>query len=468
MSKGADRNETKSKRRELTYDDRYFIQSGLDIGKSVATIARALDRSHEVIASEIKRNRTREPSFPVPKTRRNVCKHRDICKETNVCNNGCKKGVCRKCPDFKCNSACKRFKPEPCAKLGRTPFCCNFCRDLVASRDCGCAYLFYDAAVAEAAAKERRSERRKGHDATPETVEMVRKVAYECIVKKKQSPEHVIAAHPELGISASTLRRWINEGLLKDVFRLDLPFACKRRQHKAPKGKYASNAVPRKYLEGRTIQDWNALSEAEKASTVELDTVLGLRTNKQCLLSLQWPAFCVQVYMLLESHTSDEVVAAFDAIQSVIGLDEFRRIFPIIKTDRGTEFANAPRIECDEDGNQRCRLYYCDSYKSQQKGHIERGHEELRRILPKEVSDFDKLRKQDMPIIVSHINSMPRPKLFMATPYSLAKAPLGVLFDALSIGYIPAADSDNSRLLVPHAMIPGTEPIRQMRAREAS
>ena len=64
------------------------------------------------------------------------------------------------------------------------------------------------------------------------------------------------------------------------------------------------------------------------------------------------------------------------------------------------------------------RVFYCDPYCSCQKPHIERFHLDLRRILQKGVS-FNPLSQEQVNLIMSHLNSYPRPSLGGRTPHDL-------------------------------------------------
>lgn len=83
-----------------------------------------------------------------------------------------------------------------------------------------------------------------------------------------------------------------------------------------------------------------------------------------------------------------------------------------------------------------------------------RYHEELRRIIPKGKTNFDKLSNRDMAVCMSHVNSYGRDSLGWAAPYDLARLILPAdLMDGLGIERIPANDVNLTPYLVPHAMI---------------
>ena len=50
----------------------------------------------------------------------------------------------------------------------------------------------------------------------------------------------------------------------------------------------------------------------------------------------------------------------------------FGTIFPIMLTDRGSEFSDVERIERDRNGKKRLSLYFCNPSQSQQKGRAEK------------------------------------------------------------------------------------------------
>ena len=91
--------------------------------------------------------------------------------------------------------------------------------------------------------------------------------------------------------------------------------------------------------------------------------------------------------------------------------------------------------------------------RSQQKGRAERNHEELRRILPKGKTNFDRLTGRDMAACMSHVNSYMRGSMGWASPMDLASAlfPKGLL-DAYGIESIEPGEVNLTPSLVPHAM----------------
>ncbi len=144
------------------------------------------------------------------------------------------------------------------------------------------------------------------------------------------------------------------------------------------------------------------------------------------------------IAILLDTHTKDAVIDALNDICRTIGIELFQKLFNVIITDRGIEFGNPYAIECDENGEIKTRLFYCDPYCSWQKGMVEKNHEFIRMVLPKGKS-FNNLSQMDIHLMMNHINNYPRQSLNGATPYELSKLLLGKDF-LQGLGYhkIPA------------------------------
>ena len=104
----------------------------------------------------------------------------------------------------------------------------------------------------------------------------------------------------------------------------------------------------------------------------------------------------------------------------------FKRIFPVILTDNGVEFNKLIDIEMYND-EKICSIFFCDPYRSGQKGSCERNHELYRYIQPKKKS-IENLTQQQVNNIFSNINCIYRKSLSGVRPYDLAKAVLGEKF----------------------------------------
>jgi IS30 family transposase len=109
--------------------------------------------------------------------------------------------------------------------------------------------------------------------------------------------------------------------------------------------------------------------------------------------------------------------------------------------DCGSEFSDAVGIEASTlFAKKRTNLYYCDPMRSDQKARCESAHRLIRRILPKG-SSLDGLTDEDVGLVCSHVNSMPRKFLDGKPPLLLATEHLPeCFFKEFDIVLIPARE----------------------------
>ncbi len=108
----------------------------------------------------------------------------------------------------------------------------------------------------------------------------------------------------------------------------------------------------------------------------------------------------------------------FEALYRDMGDELFKKLFPVILTDNGSEFSNPKAIEFGDErySGLRTRVFYCDAASPYQKGAIEVNHELIRRVLPKG-TNFNTLTQNDISLMMNHINSYKRKKLNNRSPY---------------------------------------------------
>lgn len=384
--------------RRLDKADRVAIEHGLDKRKPCRQIARELGRSASTIADEVTRNRT--------------------------VSHGPGRG--------------ERVSGAPddaCPKLLSWPHCCNGCRcrRYHCSRRWRCEY---SAARAQALADTALRESRMGVDRGPEEFErMMGRIRHD--VSRGLSPEQISQARSsEFRVAPSTIYRWISRGYA-GMSSLELRRKCgyKPRSRSAPARSTAHG-------EARSFAAFMRLDEEERARACEMDTVMGPASDRGCLLTLYSRPFKFQLALPLRGKSSADVVSALDALQEVAPA-AFSRLFGLILTDNGTEFSDHAGIERSSPaGGGRCSVYYCDVRQSQQKGGCERNHVELRKIVPKGRGvSLDALTAADCAVVMSHLNSEPRPSLGGMCPIDMLRAALGEdadeLLDALGIEKVP-------------------------------
>jgi IS30 family transposase len=119
-----------------------------------------------------------------------------------------------------------------------------------------------------------------------------------------------------------------------------------------------------------------------------------------------------------DANTSQSMIDIFNMFEKDLGEELFRKLFPIILTDNGSEFSNPKAIEYRPGPRfgLRTHVFYCDAGSPFQKGAIEVNHELIRRVLPKGTS-FNSLTQEDISLMMNHINSYKRKKLNNRSPY---------------------------------------------------
>ena len=101
----------------------------------------------------------------------------------------------------------------------------------------------------------------------------------------------------------------------------------------------------------------------------------------------------------------------FNWLWRTLGADTFRRLFPALLKDNGTEFSNPLAIEISpDDGKPRTKVFYARPYTATGKTFVERNHECIRSIVLK-CESFDNLTQEQVNLMMSHVNSHVRASL---------------------------------------------------------
>ena len=385
--------------RRLDKADRIAIERGLDKRKPCRQMARELGRSPSTIADEVARNRT-------------------VCRGPN------QGGRAAKAPD------------DACPKLLEWPRCCNGCRfrRYHCSRRWRCEY---SAARAQALADAELRESRTGVDRGEAEFERAMGLIRSDVARGLSPQQIALARAAEVGASASTIYRWIERGYA-GMSSLELRRKCgyKPRSRAKPPRQTAHGAA-------RSFAAFMELPEEERAAACEMDTVVGLKSDRRCLLTLYLRAFRFQLALPMPDKTAASTGSALDMLEKAAP-KAFRRLFPLLLTDNGAEFADCGGIERSslDPAARRCSAFYCDARQSQQKGGCERNHVELRKILPKGRGiSFDRLGGRDCAVLMSQLNSEPRPSLGGMCAIDMLLAALGAdgreLLDALGVEKVP-------------------------------
>ena len=401
-----------AKYRHLTLTERIEIYTMLKENKSLTKIGKALNRDPTTIAKEIKKHleikETGCGGRPF-----NQCKKSDTCYKSNVCGADLCFKFCYKCT--RCKDYCEDYEEQVCERLVKSPYCCNGCAK---TRSCHFRKKLYKPAIAFNEYKTNLSEARKGFYLHAKEAIQIERIITKPILQG-QSVHHVYATHKdELSVSEKSIYNYIDGGMF-ELKNIDLPRKVRYRARR----KKVEHKVDPKCREGRTYEEYLKYIEENPVSVVQMDTVKGGIAGK-VLLTLHFVETGFMIAILNDSNTSKNVIKAFRRLYHLFGREIFMRLFPVILTDNGSEFSNPLRIEVDENGEIRTKVFYCDSNRPDQKGSIEVNHEFIRRIIPKGTS-LDEYTQYDINLMMSHINSYGRKRFNDRSPYRMFKAMYG-------------------------------------------
>ena len=232
-------------------------------------------------------------------------------------------------------------------------------------------------------------------------------------LKQGHSPYAILAGvKDQLPCSISTVYRLPDQGELPGR-NGDLP---RKMKFKLAKKKKSHGVDPACRL-GRTYEDFLCfVEEHEPPLIVEMDTVEG-KKGGPVLLTLSWRGSTLLRAHWRERNDAYSVKQWMDHYEKKLGLEQFIELFPVMLTDRGSEFSDPRSIEFSPyTGQRRIYVFYCDPQRPDQKGAIERNHVELRKIIPKG-TDLNKWPHHLIDQVCDHLNSYPRPSLKGKSPY---------------------------------------------------
>ena len=187
-----------------------------------------------------------------------------------------------------------------------------------------------------------------------------------------------------------------------------------------------------------TYTDFTSFMEQNpNLPVVEMDTVKGARGSHKVLLTMIFRQTNFMLVFLMPDGTQKSVKDVFDKLTLHLGIDTFRKLFPVILTDNGVEFKGSHHLEYTENGARRTRVFYCDPQASWQKGRIEKNHVILRQVLPKGFN-FNTLEDEDIHLIICHVNSVVRELFENNTPFDLMQTDeQKKLLETLALSPIP-------------------------------
>ena len=432
-------NRPKGNQKHIDLSGRIRIEQGLNSGESFRTIARDLGKDPSTISKEVRRHtiipeRGAKSFAPIPCAHNYDSNHpkTNICKMRHGCGDNECLTLCITCKKARCSEICSHYEPRQCEKLKKPPYVCNGCAK---KTNCLMERKIYSSKYAQDTYESLRTTSREGINQTPESIQQMNNLLTP-LIKKGQSIAHIYATHAEeIGCSRRTVYTYIDSGVF-EVRNMDL-----RRKvvYKPRKKRTSSSLKDREFRKDRGYKEFTEYVEKNKPTyIVEMDTIEGKKGTSPCFLTMLFRNCNLMLMFLLKEQTQEEVIRIFDYLTDVLGIELFRKLFEVILTDNGHEFQNRLRLECDENGEIRTKIFYCDPNRSDQKGALEKNHEYIRYVLPKGTS-FEAMTVEKTLLLLNHINSEKRDSLNEHSPYEVSRLLLdNRLHEAIGLIEIPA------------------------------
>ena len=413
-----------------TFEERLEIENGLRENLSFGEIAKRLSKDRSTVSREVKKYAVVEKSG-YNASGYNACVHRPNCTKSHVCMGDCgRKSVkyCKLCG--RCNDFCPDFEEQTCVIRLKPPYVCNGCEE---RNRCTLEKTLYSATAAQKTADRNISESRRGVLAAEQELVVLNDLVTPLILQGHSVHQIYTNNVDSLMCSEKTLYNYIDNGFF-DARNIDLP----RKVRYRPRKKKKEFKVDKGCYIGRNYQDYQAFMQRyPEHHTVQMDSVIGTIGGK-VLLTVHFPDTGFMLAFLRISNTSQSVIDIFDRLYNTLGRTLFEKLFPVLLTDRGSEFSNPAALERSPDGILRTRVFYCDPNAPFQKGSLEVNHSLIRRVLPKGTS-FDSFEQADIDRMMNHINSYKRKKLGNKSPFEAFEFYYGKsLFEKLGYEPIPS------------------------------
>lgn len=400
-----------NKNKHLTLNDRYEIYHSLEKRMSFKAIGSLLGKDCTTISKEIRGHIIYEKKG-APYRPFNDCTHRMHCSHSQSACASCISKHHHKCSTCgKCTTECTDYIKEICPLLAKPPYVCNGCSQ---RNVCTLEKHLYDARKAHMEYSEVLSESRSGFNLTEEELSQLNSVISP-LLKNGQSLHHIMTHNSDrISCCERTAYIYVNNSLF-DARNADMPRVVRFRPRRK---KSIELKVDKKCRIGRTYEDYKAFMEANPSlPVVELDSVEGIKGGS-VLLTVHFVLQKLQLAFLREANTSKSVTDIFNNLYKVLGPGTYKKLFPVLLADNGTEFSNPEALEFDENGNRRSYVFYCNPSAPSQKGACEVNHEFIRRVIPKG-TDIGQYTSSQIGLMMDHINSYGRPELGDKSPYAM-------------------------------------------------
>ena len=277
--------------------------------------------------------------------------------------------------------------------------------------------MFYSSKYAHDEYRSVLVDSRVGINQTPESIQSMNDLLVPLIRDKHQSIGHIYATHAEeLGCSRRTLYSYINDCVF-DIRNGDLRRSVRYKKRRKPT---KAGSKDRSYRQGHNYEDFqDYMKEHPDTNVVEMDCVEGKKGESRSILTFTFRNCNLMLMFLLEYQDQECVLEVFVWLETVLGQEAFKKLFPVILTDGGSEFSARKEMEEFCDGSKSTTVFYCDPYSFWQKGACEKNHEYIRYICPKG-SSFANLNDDKVRLMMNHINNEKRDSFNGHSPYELS------------------------------------------------
>lgn len=421
-----------NKNKHMVLNDRYTIEHSLNNKISFKGIGRLLGKDCTTISKEVKSHLVYEKKG-APYKSFNDCRLRFVCHHyADTCTH-CERSKSRNrcCFCGRCTSCCIDYEKEVCTLLSKPPYVCNGCDNL---SKCTLEKRFYRARSAQSEYELVRSESRSGFNLCEEELVQLDSVISP-LLKNGQSLHHIMSNNQDrISCCEKTAYMYLDNGLFS-ARNIDMPRKVRFRPRRK---KSTALKVDKSCRIGRTFDDFKKFhTENPSIPITELDSVESIKGGA-VLLTIHFVLPRLQLAFIRDFNDSKSVTDIFNELYSLLGEQNYRKIFSLCLADNGTEFSNPTSIEYDSDGVIRSHVFYCDPASPGQKGACENNHEFIRRIIPKGI-DIGKYSQKQISLMMDHINSYSRPELGDRSPYEMFEFYYGrEILDALGVHKIPA------------------------------
>ena len=155
----------------------------------------------------------------------------------------------------------------------------------------------------------------------------------------------------------------------------------KKRKHNK-KYEYTGNKIDRS---NHTYLDYlSYIHKNPNCNVWQLDFLGTIKSDSKNILLFILPNVHFTLLDIINNPNSKKVVEFFDDLEDKIGIESFKDLIPVILTDRDPYFNDIEGICFSKvTGEERCKLFFCDPYVSNQKLYVENINKQIRKFFSK-------------------------------------------------------------------------------------